>query len=113
MLADYGTTLDPWLYVDASAAIGVAQRSGLGKIRHLDTGTLWLQQAVRDKQIGLTKVKGTENPADLMTKFTDYATLEKLCAIMGLETRGGRAAAAPKVAENARGEQVQGVEDRW
>ena len=62
MLTDYNATLDPWLFVDASAAIGVAQRSGLGKIRHLDTGTLWLQQAVKDKQIGLSKVKGIENP---------------------------------------------------
>ena len=29
MLADYDVTMSPWLYVDASAAIGVAQRSGL------------------------------------------------------------------------------------
>ena len=64
MTCDYESQLDPWLYVDASAAIGVAQRVGLGKIRHLDTGSLWVQQAVRRKQIGLLKVKGTENPAD-------------------------------------------------
>ena len=74
-LAEYNVAMSPWLYVDASAAIGVAQRSGLGKIRHLDTGTLWLQQAVKDKHIGICKVKGTEKPADLMTKFTDYAML--------------------------------------
>ena len=83
------------------------------EIRHLDTGTLWLQQAVKDKQIGICKVNGTENPSDLMTKFTDHATLEKLCAIMGLQTRRGRAALAPKVSENARGEPEQnsGTED--
>ena len=101
MLQDYQAPLDPWLFVDASAAIGVAQRSGLGKIRHLDTGSLWLQQAVKEKQIGLSKVKGTENPADLMTKFTDSATLDKMCTIMNLEVRGGRSALAPKVAEGA------------
>ena len=27
----------PWLCVDATAAIGVAQRVGLGKLRHLET----------------------------------------------------------------------------
>ena len=108
MLADYDAWLNPWLFVDASAAIGVAQRSGLGKIRHLDTGTLWLQQAVKEKQLGIAKVKGTENPSDLMTKFTDLATLEKFCAIMNLETRGGRATLAPKVAEDARGESEPG-----
>ena len=56
---DYGEDIDPWLYVDASAAIGVAQRTGLGKIRHLETGSLWLQEAVKKKQVGIAKVKGT------------------------------------------------------
>lgn len=85
MMEDYNDALDPWLYVDASAAIGVAQRTGLGKIRHLDTGSSWLQQAVKKKQIGILKIKGTEKPSDLMTKFVDFATLDKLCGIMGLE----------------------------
>ena len=102
MTKDYDAELDPWLYVDASAAIGVAQRNGLGKIRHLDTQSLWLQEAVRKKRIGLEKVKGTENPTDLMTKFTDLATLDKLCALMGLEVKGGRAAAAPNETKKPR-----------
>ena len=92
MTEDYQDALDPWLYVDASAAIGVAQRTGLGKIRHLDTGSLWLQQAVRDGKVGTLKVKGTENPLDLMTKLTDLATLDKLCGIVALLVREGRAA---------------------
>ena len=79
MTVDYNDPLDPWLYVDASAAIGVTQRSGLGKVRHLDTGSLWLQNNVKRKQIGILKVKGTENPVDLMTKVTDSATLDRLC----------------------------------
>ena len=36
-----------------------------------------------------------------MTKFTDLATLDKLCGIMGLLVREGRAAAAPKMAKHA------------
>ena len=111
MMVDYEDGLDPWLYVDASAAIGVAQRTGLGKIRHLDTGSLWLQEAVKKKQIGILKVKGTENPSDLMTKFTDLATLEKMCDIMSLEVRGGRAASAPKTAEHAEDKTVKGSDD--
>ena len=97
MTIDYDHELEPWLYVDASAAIGVAQRTGLGKIRHLDTQSLWLQEAVRKRRIGLEKVKGTENPSDLMTKFTDLSTLDKLCSIMSLAVRDGRAKVAPKV----------------
>ena len=82
MTRDYEDELEPGLYVDASAAIGVAQKTGLGKIRHLDTQTLWLQEAVRKKRIGLEKVKGTENPSDLMTKITDQATMDELMSPM-------------------------------
>ena len=32
------------VYTDASAAIGMAQREGVGRTRHLDTGALWIQQ---------------------------------------------------------------------
>ena len=66
---------------------------------------------MKDKQIGLLKVKGTENPSDLMIKFTDLATLDKLCAIMGLELRGGRSALAPEVAKGAGKEEVNCVMD--
>ena len=111
MTEDYHSKIDPWLYVDASAAIGVAQRTGLGKIRHLDTGSLWLQQAVRNKKIGILKVKGTENPADLMTKFTDFATLDKLCGVMGLQVRSGRAAAAAEVLKDAQASMAANVEE--
>ena len=97
MARDFGTELAPWMYVDATAAMGVAQRVGLGKLRHLDTQSLWLQQAIRQKRIGLSKVLGTVNPADLMTKYTDSSTLERLLVIMSLERREGRAEIAPHV----------------
>ena len=47
MTEDYLRPLSPWMYVDATAAIGVAQRVGLGKLRHLDTLSLWLQEGAR------------------------------------------------------------------
>ena len=37
MTMDYCEPLSPWMLVDATAAIGVAQRVGLGKLRHLET----------------------------------------------------------------------------
>ena len=43
MIEDYLEPLSPWMYVDVTATIGVAQRVGLGKLRHLDTQSLWLQ----------------------------------------------------------------------
>ena len=61
MSEDFGDKVDAFLYADASAAIGVANREGLGRIRHLDTQSLWLQQALRQRRLGLGKVLGTEN----------------------------------------------------
>ena len=42
--------LDLELLCDSSSAIGVAVRRGVGKIRHLETGSFWLQQAVSQKR---------------------------------------------------------------
>ena len=52
---------------------GVSQRVGLGKLKHFESQSLWLHEAARDKQIGLAKVHGSVNPADLMTKHVDHA----------------------------------------
>lgn len=35
--------------------IGIARRRGLGKIRHLDVGDLWVQAKVRQKVVDLVK----------------------------------------------------------
>ena len=40
MMEDYGDKLEVFMYADASAAIGVANREGLGRIRHLDVQSL-------------------------------------------------------------------------
>ena len=35
-------------HVDANAATGIIGRQGLGKVRHLNWGILWIQVAVRE-----------------------------------------------------------------
>ena len=86
------------MFVGATAEIGVSQRIGLGKFRHLETQSLWLQEAVRDKRIGLSKVHGAVNPADLMTKHADHATQIRQHGLMSSEARAGRAETAPETA---------------
>jgi len=56
------------LHIDSTATKGIAQRRGVGKIRHLATQTLWLQEIVQRKGVDIYKVAGGENPADLGTK---------------------------------------------
>ena len=67
LLWDLGVSLPLRVWTDSSAAISICNRQGLGKLRHLDTQTLWAQQAVRTKRLELRKALGEENPADLFT----------------------------------------------
>jgi hypothetical protein len=68
LLRDLGSECEVVLSADASAAIGICRRTGIGKLRHLDTRILWIQDKVKSAELVLRKVLGLENPADLMTK---------------------------------------------
>ena len=96
LLKDLGLNVPLRVWTDSSAALGICSRQGLGKLRHLDTHTLWVQQAVRSRRIELKKVLGEENPADLPTKHSlPNERLEKLTALYDCHFKGGRAETAP------------------
>ena len=60
---DLGVELKPEVHADSSAAIGICNRSGIGKVAQL-----WVPDLTRSKPCRLFKVLGTGNPADLMPK---------------------------------------------
>ena len=96
LLEDLGIKVGARVWTDSSAAIGVANRSGLGKIRHLETHTLWVQQHVKSRAVELRKVNGKVNPADLFTKFLESSErISNLVHLFGCEYREGRPKAAP------------------
>lgn len=41
---DLGMTMSGGVMGDASAALAIVQRQGLGKLRHVDTQYLWIQE---------------------------------------------------------------------
>jgi hypothetical protein len=97
LMADLGHTLPLRVWTDSSAAIGICTRQGLGKMRHIDTHLLWIQQAVRSGRVDLRKVLGEENPADLFTKhLSSRERVQKLVALLGCRYTGGRAESAPQ-----------------
>ena len=59
---DIGLRTTVTLFSDSSAARGIIHRTGLGKLRHLEVGYLWLQAAVARKRLQVRKVNGLENP---------------------------------------------------
>ena len=77
MAGDLGLTWKLDLLADASAAIGICRRRGLGKVRHLHVADLWVQDKLKAGAFSLTKWPGSENLADLLTKYLDRATMEK------------------------------------
>ena len=97
LAADLGLTLNLKVHSDSAAAIGISQRRGLGRVRHIAVGDLWIQEKLREGELELVKVLGSENPADIFTKPVERATLIKMMDIMALEQEGGRASSAPQV----------------
>ena len=68
LMKDVGVNLPVCTWTDSSAALGIASRSGLGKLRHLETHTLGVQEKFRTGSITVKEVRGEVNPADLFTK---------------------------------------------
>ena len=59
---DLGTQMGGEVYVDSSAALGISQRCGIGKVRHLRTQGLWVQEARLTGRLAYRKVLGAKNP---------------------------------------------------
>ena len=68
------------LNTDSEAAKSFVSRRGLGRMRHIEVRELWLQEEVRKGKVVVEKVQGSENPADLMTKFLSKVDVaDRLC----------------------------------
>ena len=95
---DLGLEVAVRLHADSSAAIGICSRSGIGRIRHLAVGQLWVQEKIRDKTISLHKCAGEHNPGDLFTKHLDRAKIEHHLSLICARSEPGRVVSAPKLA---------------
>ena len=95
LMEDFGIPTAVTVHTDASAAIGIVRRAGLGKLRHLNVRYFWLQSQVKQEAIGIQKVAGADNPADLVTKHLNAETMKKHMERVGVRTSGGRARSAP------------------
>ena len=90
---NFGIAMKFELHSDATAAIGIASRQGLGRIRHVAVADLWVQQRLKAGDFTVHKVNGLENISDLMTKALDGVRIEMLIKLMGVEYRNSSTAA--------------------
>ena len=70
LMRDLGLDVETTLATDSTACKGLASRRGAGKVRHIQTPTLWLQHAVVRKDLKVIKKPGKELPPDVGTKAT-------------------------------------------
>ena len=57
---DLGMKLTGEIYADSSAALGISNRAGVGKVRHLRVQALWVQEVRSTGRLSYKKVLGTK-----------------------------------------------------
>ena len=85
---DIGVTLR----LDTAAVLGILERRGVGRVRHLDMATPRLQAKELRRIIEMHKVPGLENPADLATTHLTREKIGRCCYLSGHSFIDGRSA---------------------
>ncbi len=89
VLRDFNLEVEIPVKSDATAAIAIASRRDLGKVRHIEVCQLWLQQKVKEGVIRIVKVGTHENAADALTKYVSRESMSthlrntNQCALTG------------------------------
>ncbi|CAK0899647.1 unnamed protein product, partial [Prorocentrum cordatum] len=97
---DMGYELELCLAGDATAASGIAHRRGAGRIRHIETKTLWLQRHVTERRVILSKTLGKVNVADLGTKHLAQKEMDEMLGLLGCFVATGKSDLSLAVAGN-------------
>ena len=100
MLTDVGVDMRMIvLCTDAAAAKGIANRRGLGKVRHMKLCELWLQSQVARGRIRVRKIKGEDNFSDSLTKKSSADRIAQTFRCTNQTVTHGRHELMPNVAE--------------
>ena len=79
------------MYADASAALIIAKRQGVGKMRHINVKSLWLQEKEVQRELTYEKIKGEENPSDGLTKHVRQELAGRYARVVNLRLSKDRA----------------------
>ena len=83
LIQEVGVQVGLHLLGDSSASHGTLQRLGSGRVKHLQTRQLWLQEEVFNGEVTVQKIPRERNWADLLTHSWTPAS-EYLFAPMGV-----------------------------
>ena len=82
-LRDWGVELAITMHTDSSSGMAFGNRRGLGKMRHMQTRFLWLQEHVASGKLKVRKVAGVLNVADVLTKAHSGEHMLQVCRQLG------------------------------
>ena len=99
MAKDFGVSLTRVVKSDSSSAIVHRDCQG-GRCRHIKVQYLWIQSKMKDGDLKLQTVLGTNNVADAMTKAVDRWALDKYMAPMNCILIPGRADKASRAQQS-------------
>ena len=71
LAADADVLIGGAVHTDSSAARAIALRKGCGKVKHIRTQQLWIQEAAASGTLSFMKVPRADNAADMMTHHWD------------------------------------------
>ena len=87
LLADLGFDVKLRVWTDSSAAKSITARTGMGKMRHVETQYFWVQQVVSQGLVKICKIPGELNPADILTKPKSKREMMPLLQGINVELR--------------------------
>ena len=78
-------------YLDSSAARGIFQRQGVGRVRHMSYRILWFQELLKtpEKKHRVSPIPGNLNVADIGTKRLPKHRLEQLMGFCNIGSMYG------------------------
>jgi hypothetical protein len=75
------------LHIDNQSAINVSKNpEHFGRMKHLDLRFFWLRDVVEEGSITPVKIKGTEHPADCLTKALPLPAIRLARDMLGLRS---------------------------
>jgi hypothetical protein len=80
---EWGIKLHVEIYMDATAGAAIGSRKGFGRVKHIHTCFLWVQNYVTNGTLKLKKVHTSENYADILTKAVAGPLLKRMMEAMG------------------------------
>ncbi len=90
LFGDLGLEIEVQVNNDTSAARSILERSGAGRVRHVEVRELWAQEKVPRGELSIIKVRREDNVADGLIKHVDRSKLDKYMSECGFRFRDRR-----------------------